>query len=735
MFRWLCIGVLAAVVLGVGSASAQAQNRLLLENSQLDFVVASESAGYACTVEVDSVTLHSRLIVRKVALPSGVLGPAIVVHERVAFDATPPILSCSLVISADEATAVVAFAQALPGTGRELYRAVVNLATGTSDVAEITTAFVAGFDVRIKARRSGDAYYIGFSTSTNSFWVVYFANLAALGTGPGAVTPTSTELVLSSTGWSPVVPTSADMDAAVLGGAPGMVVTIGLFTGGTATSDGMREWSMVNGVKVDAFTGLRSIPYADNSVAANPGQMFSARYVDGGGGRDYLAQLPDTTAANTFGPRLLRMDDSTGPDTLRFPYTTSAALAGGVDWVVARRNTTTHKLDVMRGPAAGIGLAYQALDDNPVTIDSTFCGPAEVEQPVGSATWWRDQNNFVEVQMLPSGRIAIAHIACPNPDEPKLKVVVLDENLTPVIPPLATPDLAADASPGVTLGGVVSVTAALTDGADPTGTLMFALHGPDDIACSEDPVATSEAEVSGNDTYTSELFAPDAAGTYRWTIVYSGDEGNDPAGTGCNADDSSVVVAPAQTSLALTASPGVTVGGDVSNTATLSGGVHPTGTIAFALYRAGDTTCGQDPVSQSEATVTGNGDYTSATYTTPAAGTYRWTAEYSGDLDNDASSSVCTSIVIASPAQTSLASVASPGVIVGGQVSNTATLSGGVHPTGTIAFALYRAGDTTCGQDPVSQSEATVTGNGDYTSDAYYDVDGRHIPLERVVLG
>ena len=260
MFRWLCIGVLAAVVLGVGSASAQAQNRLLLENSQLDFVVASESAGYACTVEVDSVTLHSRLIVRKVALPSGVLGPAIVVHERVAFDATPPILSCSLVISADEATAVVAFAQALPGTGRELYRAVVNLATGTSDVAEITTAFVAGFDVRIKARRSGDAYYIGFSTSTNSFWVVYFANLAALGTGPGAVTPTSTELVLSSTGWSPVVPTSADMDAAVLGGAPGMVVTIGLFTGGTATSDGMREWSMVNGVKVDAFTGLRRSP-------------------------------------------------------------------------------------------------------------------------------------------------------------------------------------------------------------------------------------------------------------------------------------------------------------------------------------------------------------------------------------------------------------------------------------------------------------------------------------------
>ena len=357
--RCLFVGVLAAMALLLASAPAQAQDRLLLENSQVDFAVVSETAGYVCAVEVDAVTLHSRLIVRTVSLPSGVLGPAIVVRERAAVDGTPSILTCSLAVSADEATAVVGFAQALPGTGRELYRAVVNLTTAGVDVAKLNSQFVAGTDVRIKVRRSADAYYIGFSTSLNSFWVVYFQDLAALGTGPGPVTPTSTELVLSSVGWSAVVPTSADMDAAVLGGAPGMVVTIGLYSSIVGTTDGMREWSMVDGAKVDAFTGLRSIPYADNNAAANaPGQMFSARYVDGGG-RDYLAQLPDTTSANTFGPRLLRMDNTTGPDTLRFPYTTSAALAGGVTGssrgATRRRRSSTSCAAPPPSMATGLG--------------------------------------------------------------------------------------------------------------------------------------------------------------------------------------------------------------------------------------------------------------------------------------------------------------------------------------------------------------------------------------------
>jgi hypothetical protein len=60
---------------------------------------------------------------------------------------------------------------------------------------------------------------------------------------------------------------------------------------------------------------------------------------------------------------------------------------------------------------------------------------------------------------------------------------------------------------------------------------------------------------------------------------------------------------------------------------------------------------------------------------------------------------------------------ASTPALVGGTLTDTATLAGGTAPTGTITFQLVQGG--TCGTKPIFTSTKTVGGNGSYTSDSF----------------
>jgi hypothetical protein len=169
-----------------------------------------------------------------------------------------------------------------------------------------------------------------------------------------------------------------------------------------------------------------------------------------------------------------------------------------------------------------------------------------------------------------------------------------------------------------------------------------------------------------------------------------------------------------------TASPGVEVGGPVTDTAVLAGGTNPTGTITFTLYS--DPTC-TTQVFTDQATVAGNGTYTSDPFTTTAAGTFHWRASYSGDIAHNPVANACNdpaeTVVVTSPGglvTPTITTTASPGVAVGGQVTDTAILSGGTNPTGTITFTLYS--DPACNIQ-VFTDQVTVAGNGTYTSDPF----------------
>jgi hypothetical protein len=110
-----------------------------------------------------------------------------------------------------------------------------------------------------------------------------------------------------------------------------------------------------------------------------------------------------------------------------------------------------------------------------------------------------------------------------------------------------------------------------------------------------------------------------------------------------------------------------TVGDEISDTAKLAGATSDaTGTITFNLYGPSATPdCTGDVVFTDSVDVSGNGDYTSASFTPDLNGDYYWVASYSGDPRNDPATGGCgddgeTSTLKPSPSSTATHSTTPP---------------------------------------------------------------------------
>src|SRR5262249_41918932 len=123
----------------------------------------------------------------------------------------------------------------------------------------------------------------------------------------------------------------------------------------------------------------------------------------------------------------------------------------------------------------------------------------------------------------------------------------------------------------------------------------------------------------------------------------------------------------------------------LSDTAIVTGGYRETGTITFTLKAPDGSTSTVGTVA-----VKGDGTYSAPMVLATQVGTYTWQASYSGDglnngaVDNGANESVPT--IKASPAISTVASVG--GVAGDVTLRDTAYLTGGFGPTGTITFTL-----------------------------------------------
>ena len=269
-------------------------------------------------------------------------------------------------------------------------------------------------------------------------------------------------------------------------------------------------------------------------------------------------------------------------------------------------------------------------------------------------------------------------------------------------------------------------TALLADGIAPTGELTFLLYGPDDATCAGGAIFRSVVTVNGNGPYSSEPFTPTAAGTFRWVVRYSGDENNRPVGpTDCNEPLESSVVSPARPTIFTVASGAVPVGEPISDLATLSGGAAPRGTITFRVYGPDDDDCTAPAADSSTVSVSGDGDYPSDPFVADEPGTYRWIAAYSGDRDNQAVTTSCDdpgeAVVVAPtpPTQPTLTTTASAPVPAGSPIQDTARLSGGAAPTGTITFKVFGPDNGNCTAPAAHSSSVSVSGNGDYPSEPF----------------
>ena len=282
----------------------------------------------------------------------------------------------------------------------------------------------------------------------------------------------------------------------------------------------------------------------------------------------------------------------------------------------------------------------------------------------------------------------------------------------------ASPTVVTTASPAsVTLPGSVtfSDSAVVAGGYHATGTLIFTLSGPNGFSY------TQSDTVSGNATYTASdgPISNPHAGTYTWSVSYTGD-GNNNAAVDQGGSAEQTVVSPASPSIVTTPAPkSVTLGtGTVTlnDSAVLSGGSNPTGTITFTLVYKGTT------VDTETVTVSGNNTYsTPIGYTLPSSGTvtgtYQWNATYSGDGNNTAVSenNAAAEQVIVNPASPTIVTTPSPKSVTldnGGAptLTDSAVLSGGYHPTGTITFTLVYNSAT------VDTETVAVSGNGTYTT-------------------
>ena len=343
-----------------------------------------------------------------------------------------------------------------------------------------------------------------------------------------------------------------------------------------------------------------------------------------------------------------------------------------------------------------------------VTGDGTYnAGPVAITQ-VGTYTWHASYSG----DSLNNG-------AVDNGD---------NESVTSV---KASPSVSTQASKtdgGVVGTGTTSDTATVSGGDNPTGTIQFSIKKPDGTTSN----VGSPVPVSGDGTYNAPSSVQlTQVGTYTWSASYSGDSLNNGAvDNGDNESVTSIKASPSVSTQASKTDGGVVGTGTTSDTATVSGGDNPTGTITFTLKAPDGTTS-----TIATDTVAGDGSYSAGPVSLTEVGTYTWHASYSGDslnsgaVDNGDNESV--SSVKASPSVSTQASVTGAGVVGTDTTSDTATVSGGDDPTGTITFTLKApdgttstiATDTVAGDGSYSAGPVSLTEVGTYTWHASYSGD------------
>jgi hypothetical protein len=187
----------------------------------------------------------------------------------------------------------------------------------------------------------------------------------------------------------------------------------------------------------------------------------------------------------------------------------------------------------------------------------------------------------------------------------------------------------------VSIGATVHDSATLTGAtANAGGTVTYTVYTND--TCTANPQDAGTKTVTNGVVPDSDPITFNSAGDFFWQAVYSGDANNNGASSVCTSEH--LVVNKNQSAMStaqnLLPNDDATITGATSNAG---------GTITFNLYSPSDATCSGAPAFTQTVNVSGNGTYstTNTSFKASDEGTWRWQVTYSGDANNQGSTSAC----------------------------------------------------------------------------------------------
>ena len=262
-----------------------------------------------------------------------------------------------------------------------------------------------------------------------------------------------------------------------------------------------------------------------------------------------------------------------------------------------------------------------------------------------------------------------------------------------------------------------------------TGTITFKVFGPQASApstCTSGGTTVGTATAAGNGTYHPNTgFTPSQAGNYWWYASYPSDANNNAATSTCGSGMAETIVAKATPTLSATAPPTGTAGTAIAASsingafAASSGASSATGTITFTVFgpqASNPSTCTSGGTTVGTATAAGNGTYhPNASFTPSQPGNYWWYASYPSDDNNNAATSTCgagmakTVVSGAGSTPTISTKLSASAITAGGSAYDTASLSGGTSPTGTVTYSVYTDSSCSNAASGLQPTPATVT--------------------------
>ena len=278
-------------------------------------------------------------------------------------------------------------------------------------------------------------------------------------------------------------------------------------------------------------------------------------------------------------------------------------------------------------------------------------------------------------------------------------------------------DLADNPVTSIIAGTTVHDTAIISYGSGAfTGTVTYSFFTGSTCGGTATIVGSPVAVINGIvQNSASQTF--DTAGSFSWSAVYSGDTNNNPTTGPCEpltVNKSSPIIT---TTLSANL---ITVGGSITDSAVLSSSFQAGGTVSY-LFFTGSTCTGTGTQVGNPVAVTNGAVPNSTSQTFNSAGNFSWNAVYSGDSNNNGSTSTCEPLTVNRTSGVIVTTTLSTNNITfGGSVSDSAILTG-VTPNagGTVTYNIFPgsacAGVATNVGSPLPVTNGVVPNSGSRT--------------------